>query len=742
MAKGRLPYFEQSDFRGGINQEIEEAAPNQVEDARNVWARFGELQQRPGYIRRLGNAIFGGSEGFATDPKIFVDTSGGAGSSFSSDLVNTTYDFGAAGNFDANDILYFGFSDDPSNLHFYSWVNSGSVNGSTDVVYFVSEYWNGSEWDELPAAKFSGSGAASETNAALPRLFLNQASGDTSNANTNFIFANPSDWATTTVNGEDLYWIRWRAIDGDSDGSNSITVRAQPLVVSYPAKPQSRGFGSWYDKGNRASYWLISEPTAASGGLLNLTLTSSLMWPFRHEDVSAGASFSGWSKARITTEPDGAGTDVVAWYDEAATSAFIPEYGKNFIAYNHKIFEAPNISGNSSGVNGHQAAVETRDELVGEIGGVKSLYHPDFIAPLGKVPEAKYVLWHNSTLFAAGIKNAPHRLHWSAPSTLGIEGFRVWPAVNQADIVDQDQSGITGLFIHDEHAHVAKRDALYRMVFLGTTPEGLQNYEAVQVVKGTGFVNHHSIVNTPLGTAGLYEDGFYLYDGNQSRKISRPVDRIVNKITPNRYKFVQGVHWATQRCVLWTVSIDAPDVNDHIICWDYENNAWWIWDNIEAELMLRDEGDDDSERIYFLDSKSRLFEFGIGTRDNGGAITAYALTHRFGYKDPSTKKFRRLYVNGTNQQSTNDATVIVQDRDGVSSVAMDFTDAAEKKWTGVAGGAKWGEVATYSEKRRTERVDWRESGEYAQVKVQNSNKHEELKVSSIRLDFVPEGSRK
>ena len=50
MTRGRYKYYAQTDFRGGINQEPENAQPNQLIDARNVWAPEGRLVQRPGYV--------------------------------------------------------------------------------------------------------------------------------------------------------------------------------------------------------------------------------------------------------------------------------------------------------------------------------------------------------------------------------------------------------------------------------------------------------------------------------------------------------------------------------------------------------------------------------------------------------------------------------------------------------------------------------------------------------------------
>ena len=50
MTRGRYKYYAQTDFRGGINQEPENAQPNQLVDARNVWAPEGRLVQRPGYV--------------------------------------------------------------------------------------------------------------------------------------------------------------------------------------------------------------------------------------------------------------------------------------------------------------------------------------------------------------------------------------------------------------------------------------------------------------------------------------------------------------------------------------------------------------------------------------------------------------------------------------------------------------------------------------------------------------------
>ena len=50
MGRGNYKYFEQADFRGGFCLEPENARPNQLLTAKNVWAPEGRLETRPGFV--------------------------------------------------------------------------------------------------------------------------------------------------------------------------------------------------------------------------------------------------------------------------------------------------------------------------------------------------------------------------------------------------------------------------------------------------------------------------------------------------------------------------------------------------------------------------------------------------------------------------------------------------------------------------------------------------------------------
>ena len=111
MARNKLSTYVQNDFRGGINREIEEAAPNQVEDARNVWGRFGQAEQRPGYV------------GITSLIQKFPSTSN-YDAAYHYDLSLNTFNdlvgndpFTATG-LDVGDILYFGF--DAADINYFT----------------------------------------------------------------------------------------------------------------------------------------------------------------------------------------------------------------------------------------------------------------------------------------------------------------------------------------------------------------------------------------------------------------------------------------------------------------------------------------------------------------------------------------------------------------------------------------------------------------------------------------------
>jgi hypothetical protein len=175
--------------------------------------------------------------------------------------------------------------------------------------------------------------------------------------------------------------------------------------------------------------------------------------------------------------------------------------------------------------------------------------------------------------------------------------------------------------------------------------------------------------------------------------------------------------------------------------YDYKHGAWWIWDNIEAQVWMRDEDSFDNETIYFGDAKGHTFKMGSSFTDHGATPTVYVETHRYGYGDFTTKRLREVRVNAGNA-ITGSLTVDVTrngDKNNTTSKSVAMADSNEDQWSD--GTTTASELELTEPKRRERKMGFHETGEYFSVKVSNTNKYQPLKLGQLRLGTLKLGRR-
>ena len=165
MTSNAFKYYSQNDFRGGICDQQENLRPNQVLDARNVWAPLGTCVRRPGY-----QAI-----GQYTDQN---SSPLGSGASY---VDGTTIYFGCAAPFP-----------------FLTFTLSGFAPNTNAGCQYRYEYWNGSAWMAVPSAIQYNANSQTQV---VP-LYCG--------ATDIWVYlVPPADWALTTVNSLSRYWLKY-----------------------------------------------------------------------------------------------------------------------------------------------------------------------------------------------------------------------------------------------------------------------------------------------------------------------------------------------------------------------------------------------------------------------------------------------------------------------------------------------------------------------------------------------------
>lgn len=683
----------------GINQQENLADPlTECVDALNVWAPDGRLQQRPGYqgITSLSDTTVNGDETtyFAVED-VSADT-----------FVNSTEDVATLNNLVAqtngplvaNDRWYMGIGVATVVMRDFD-INLANSNASR----FKAEYWNGSAWVYLRVQIVKA-----VTSAPFVHEGDHLSTGDS--AIRYMVFAPPKDWTARAVgtSAATIYWIRFNILAANMDAAVEIDFdgTGDDYAVSYP-------------------------PLFAF--VANFTTSKRYVYCVRRSTLSyatVGLSSSIDLERFGTRAPTG--NTIISFPANAAVSPYNPatiavvvEFNEIFIALAHHVYRIVNdIAAFQSTVADPEliATVDDRDVTIGS----GAPYDRNLIAQEGSFPEALYITFFGGRLWVANLSSQPNTIRWSARTPF----YRVWPSLQFEPLIEDDNSQISGLQGFNEHMVVFKNDSIWLMIDAGLDDFGLQQYDPIRVVAGVGCVSNSSIKQVRGRLIFLTEDGIYAFNGTPNiEKVSQPIQQYINRIETGRRNWCVAAHWRLKSCYLLAVPLDGSDVNTHVLVWDYKNNAWWIWDNIEAQIWIEDEDTSDNEIIYFVDSVGSVHQLDVGKTDHGGTITSYVKTHRVGYKDRSRKTLRecRLFADS---HFTGPAVSIFAD-DAVTaqqSSTYDMTDPVET-------------AASKPRRRRNRRNDYRVDGDWFQVEVRNTTKNEELVLSGIDLGYVRKGHR-
>jgi hypothetical protein len=422
--------------------------------------------------------------------------------------------------------------------------------------------------------------------------------------------------------------------------------------------------------------------------------------------------------------------------DEPACVVSIPERAEFFVSKGAAIFRGRREYYNSLNLAARVtfAEVEISDSLVGEVDGVKAPYNPSYVSQLGEFPRAKYITYFGNRLWVAGITGAPFQVRWSAASP----AHKVWPEEAFEELSEDDNSPITALAATDEHLMVFKRDSVWKAVLSKIDDIGIADYDFVKIKSGVGCVSQASIANTPAGLLFLAEDGIYLTDGSRVEKVSQGIQSVVNSLTQAKFKAAAGVHWKKYHAYLLSVSTGGSPTNNLVLVFDYQNGAWWIWDNFEASFWMKEEDSADNERVYFGDADGYIYELGAANHDHYEQINWWVKPHRFGYKDRPSKTFRNLQVGATSDTKNISWELSYNDDERDQNAGtLDFAnDVLDSISDGLTGSDELDR-----ELRKGERASLRKTAGWGTLKLESNENTEKAEIHSIELGVVPKGTR-
>jgi hypothetical protein len=282
----------------------------------------------------------------------------------------------------------------------------------------------------------------------------------------------------------------------------------------------------------------------------------------------------------------------------------------------------------------------------------------------------KFCALYNNYMFYAHVKvsNVLHnsRIYWSA-----LKDTSSWLTTNFIDVAKDDGQEITGIKVLADRLVVYKTRSVYNLFYTGDTDIPFILPGGGKTNSSVGCIAPDSIQEVNNGHVFLSHDGFYFFDGSNAYKIS---DRITTTLLGfNTTRFYQAVSLVQRDKNRYMCALpDSGETdNSKVLVWDYFNNAWSVYDGINASAMATVYENGDEERIYFGDYGGFAYRADNGTNDNPAgvetAVDAYYWTNW------------RHFGDLINQKGVPELTIFYQSSDSILtlSYSYDFTDGAQ-----------------------------------------------------------------
>jgi hypothetical protein len=380
------------------------------------------------------------------------------------------------------------------------------------------------------------------------------------------------------------------------------------------------------------------------------------------------------------------------------TVAVIPDFNVVYMTVNDIVYDCS--PGSASVANTiTAAAVNTDPNVVGPrvtTNGVTFTpeYSSDIIATDSTFPAAQLLCYFGGLVFA--VVN-DFTVKWSAPAVDGA--YNIWPSTNFETLGEDDNSPIVAIAPLNEQLVVYKRDSIYIMVPGAPDPSDITQqatFQPTRVVSGVGCIASGSVQSCRGKHIFRARDGWYQFDGTPNiQKISAPIDTLARSIDYGTASTMTSADWMSQHC--YVCAYDGATGRE-VLCYDYENQAWWPWAiQDEIQFLLSAERPDFIPTLYACTNVGVIGEFNYAREDFGLPIECTFTTHRMGEKERGTMSAREVRVESVSGIDDIDIELIYDDEDGTQRT-LSLNSIAEPKW----GTATW-HAFNWTNIRRRER---------------------------------------
>jgi len=231
---------------------------------------------------------------------------------------------------------------------------------------------------------------------------------------------------------------------------------------------------------------------------------------------------------------------------------------------------------------------------------------------IGNCPKGKYPIeWHDR-VYVLGVSATLDRLFYSSiPSTGAIS----WTVGNgYIDIEPYEGQGAgTGLGKVPSYLLIFKERALKRWNGSSTFPDDLCKF---------GTSSHESIVNGPTTCfffSASYKKaiGFYETNGESTRKISRPIQKIIEAISTSNYASIAG--FSDGEMAMWSIgdiTYDGITYSNVVVYYHLDSKTWSVLGFPTEYKVFSQYISGTALKIIAGDDDGQIIELFTGTKDN------------------------------------------------------------------------------------------------------------------------------
>lgn len=738
-------YVVEAKFSGGINQDVQTADfATQASDARNVWTPTGSVETRPGTKQTFHTGIlicpfhyatagttnsYGVIEAGGTQ---HLDTAGSLNlQPYANGVLLTNGKFVIAkATITSNDLTCgFRFPTMTGSNETYAYLYGGTYPVVSPYLLSLQENTGKFVGQSYIGPLLDATGAT-----AIGELWTNDGS-----LLSQTYYCEP--WVSISGATYFAWWIRG-TVTAPGGGAGAFSIDAYPRFIR-PAdyaggdgtdentRPRFRSGWSGYVGKHKinGAYWFGTATT-----LKKMAWVVGLGGP--------GVTVAGTNPA-ISASKDSLSNHDIA---EPVSACTVPYELTTYLALADGIYQVdrtnivpvPAASYTESETPELVPAMVEDDPLIVGL-GTTAPYAKDKVAQFDEFPKAKYVSFFQNRFWFSGIEGNGQISQWGAAAP----SHRVLPKNNYEDVIENNAEDISGQAPLGPDMIIYKPSSIHRMVYTGLDSFQEATYVPQTIVNGIGCVSNASIADVNGTHVFLGRGGLVQFDGERARYIARRKvqgqfsDRLANvwgQLGYGRWKWAVGTHWQTKHCYLLACSYQGSMTNNLVIVWDYVQDAFWLWDNMNVVNWYYE---DEAQTILgFFDQYGRMNRVEGATdrptsHDGVRAITAYVTTTE--YTDPKSDS---LIIRETE----------VTGRSDVANLSIDWYHDGNQGDTGTIvikdslepafDSYVWDVDAMPASKTRTRHLATRAEGRYIQAKLSQTSLEGKLSIDAVRLGYL------